>query len=81
MQQLRAQLLGGLVPQLARALRQLHIAGSFGVSDAINAGAAGMAAAAMRRSELIEPTTEKPRLASSTAAKLPMVPSPMMATS
>ena len=53
-QQLRAQLFGRLVPQRARALRELHIAGSFGVGDAINAGTAGMAAAAMWRRELIE---------------------------
>ncbi len=54
MQKLRAHLLGGLFPHLARALRQRHIAGAFGVRETINARAPGMAAAAVRWSELIE---------------------------
>src|ERR1700689_1500770 len=54
MQQCLAQLLAGLVPQLACPLRQGYIGRPFGVDNAINAGTTRMAAAAVRRCELIE---------------------------
>ena len=53
-QQRRAELFGGLVPQFACTLRQPNVAGAFRVSEAIDAGAPGMAAMPMRRRELIE---------------------------
>ena len=53
-QQWRAELVGGLVPQLTRALCQPDVAGAFGISEAVNASAAGMAAVPKRRRELIE---------------------------
>ena len=54
MQQLRAELLGSRLPQFAGSLRQPHIAGAFGICDAIHPRAARMAATAMRRRELVK---------------------------
>ena len=59
MQQLRAEFLARLFPHLARALRQRNIAGALGIRKPMNAGAARMAAPAMRGSELIEPGNGK----------------------
>src|ERR1700733_1603459 len=58
-QQRPSQFLAGTFPHLARALRQRNIAGALGIGKPINAGAARMAAAAMRGSELIEPGNAK----------------------
>jgi hypothetical protein len=51
---LYAELLRGLVPQLASALRQWHVSGAFWVRYAEDSRAAGMAAATVRRRELVE---------------------------
>jgi len=80
-QQLRAQFLAGLFPHLARALRQRNIAGALGIREPINAGAPEWLPRPCGGNELVEPGNLKPRLDNSTAAKLPMVPRPMMATS
>ncbi len=53
-QELRPEFLLGLLPHFARALRQGHISGALRIGQPIDAGAARMAAAAMRGSELIE---------------------------
>ena len=54
MQQFCAEFSGCLVPQLAGALRKLHITCPFGIGNAVDARAAGVAAMVVRRREAIE---------------------------